>query len=117
LQKGERAITIPVNTVSGLSGMIKPNDRVDIVGTFSVGSKIITRILNQNVTVIAVGSRFGNNSEENYGSVTLKVSPEEAEILTFAERHGDLRLLLRNRRDLEIQGALPEVDFGNILTE
>ncbi len=118
LAKGERALTLSVNAISGLEGMIRPNDRVDILGTFTVSAeRTVTRILDQNVTVLAVGQRFGNSSSGGYQSVTVKVTPAEAEILTFAESHGHLRLVLRNRSDLEINSELPEVDFGNILAE
>lgn len=118
LAKGERALTISVNSVSGLEGMIRPNDRVDVLGTFTVSSdRTITRILNQNVTILAAGRRFGGSTGGSYETVTLKVTQAEAEILTFAEMHGQLRLLLRNRKDLDISSELPEVDFGNVLAE
>lgn len=120
LQKGERAITIPVSNISGLEGMLQPNDRVDILGTFVMPDegkqKTITRLLMQNVTILAVGSRFGHSWEKDYPSVTLKVSPQEAELLTFAEQHGQLRLILRGADDVEIESELPTVDFSNLLS-
>lgn len=120
LSKGERAITISVDGISGLEGMIHPNDRVDVIGTFTApsgkGTKTITTILNQNVTILAVGDQFGHRSGKSYSSVTLKVTPQEAEILTFAEGHGRLRLALRTRDDLKIIPDLPAVDFSNIIS-
>lgn len=115
LAKGERAMTLAVDNISGLSGMIRPNDRVDIIGTFSTGERSTSCVLNQCVTVLAVGRRT-EAGESDYSSVTLKVTPEEAEILTFAQSHGQLRLILRNPKDLDIQPDLPAVDFSNILS-
>lgn len=120
LEKGERALAIGVDNLSGLEGMIRPNDRVDVLGTFSVTSgarqKTVTSCVVQNITVLAVGNGFGKASRGNYASVTLKVTPQEAEILTFAEQHGRLRLILRGRSDLRIHPNLPKVDFSNVIT-
>jgi pilus assembly protein CpaB len=119
LIQGERAITIPVDAISGMDGMIKANDYVDILGTFSISDgarqKTITRILNQGVTVLSVGNRNRSSGDGAYGTITLKVTPQEAEVLTFAEGHGKLRLILRGRKDLQIDDNLPAVDFSNIL--
>lgn len=119
LGANERALTISCDNTSGIEGMIQPNDRVDILGTFSTttngGQKTVTFLLNQNVTVLAAGSNYGRSQSDRYSSITLKVTPEEAEIISFAEDHGKLRLLLRNRKDLNINEDISEIDFSNII--
>ncbi|MBN2008857.1 Flp pilus assembly protein CpaB [candidate division KSB1 bacterium] len=129
----ERAVTISVDEISGIAGHITENDRVDVVVTFQVptqdGKSVQTRTktLLQCITVLAVGMKKsvaatpaigGQNPAqfmlEAYNSVTLKVTPEEAELLSFASTAGTLRLLLRNPDDLEINENIPEVGFENL---
>lgn len=118
---GERAMSIPVDAISGISGLLTPGDRVDILGTFPVSDKeqlvkdangqdsvgFVTMTLLQNVTLLAVGrqlSNVGTNDNRNgvYNTVTMSVTVEEAELLTIAQTRGKLMLLLRNRDDVEV---------------
>lgn len=126
LNPNERALTLSVDEISGLAGAIKPNDRVDILGTFEVGGKSITKVLMQNVTVLAVGSKLtqSENKEEQeiknllhgtYSSVTIAVTPGEAQILTFAQERGKLTLTLREPTDLKIEENLPVISMDSIL--
>lgn len=118
----ERAMSIPVDTISGVSGLLRPGDRVDILGTFPVGdedqrvkdeagndaSGYVTMTLLQNVTLLAVGQQISDVSGEeaarqtSYSSVTLSVTIDEAELLTIAQTRGKMTLLLRNREDVEV---------------
>jgi pilus assembly protein CpaB len=129
-EHNERAVTISIDEISGIGGHILPNDRVDIIGTFTVpGDKkeeeptIKTKTILQCVTVLAVGGQLGSQTQgiSNIGmaggpitSVTLKVKPEEAELLAFAESIGNLRLLLRSRDDLEVDPEIPVIDYSNL---
>ena len=133
----ERAVTINVDEVSGVAGHVAPNDRVDVIGTFKIMGKqqgsretitiTKTKTILQCVTVLAVGSRMGTTMQgaagqsrqqfgasDAYTSVTLKATPEEAALLTFAENSGNLRLLLRNPDDLEVSEDIPQIDFTNL---
>jgi pilus assembly protein CpaB len=90
-------------------GCVKPNDHVDILGTFMKPEKKewVTITLLQNVTVLAVGSRLfskDRGSSETASSrgdqtVTVLVTPEEAELLTFSVDKGKISLSLRNQND------------------
>jgi Flp pilus assembly protein CpaB len=63
------------------------------------------------------GDGFGS-SPGNYSTVTLEVSPREAEMLAFAEQiRGRLSLSLRNRSDVSYEKELPKVDFAKIREE
>ena len=54
----------------------------------------------------------------NYSTVTLEVSPREAEMLAFAEQiKGRLILTLRNRNDTSSEKELPQVDYVKIRQE
>ena len=53
-----------------------------------------------------------------YSSITLQVTPREAEILVFAQQmKGRLFLTLRNKSDVYFENDLPRVDFNQIETE
>jgi Flp pilus assembly protein CpaB len=47
--------------------------------------------------------------------VTFQVSPAEAELIAFADRVAEMRLLLRNSKDVVIQKELPVIDFSNLI--
>jgi hypothetical protein len=54
------------------------------------------------------GERFGG---EQYATVTVAVTPREAEMLVFAHQKGKLALALRNREDVSVEKQLGNVDF------
>ena len=133
IRRKMRAISINVSGASAVSGMVKPNDHVDVIGTFSfpkpapdgktVIQELVTCTILQNVLVLATGketaktpaSLFGGGS---YATVTLEVTPREAEMLVFAEQiKGRLVLSLRNRNDTSYEKELPQVDFEKIRAE
>ena len=86
-----RAISISISGAPAVSGLIKPNDHVDVLGTFTFPSRVnpqvmesVTLTLMQNVSVLATGAQIAGeeevqNSRGGYSSVTFEVSPEEAE--------------------------------------
>ena len=56
--------------------------------------------------------------QQGYSTVTLSVTPREAEMLAFAEQiRGRLVLTLRNRNDMETEEELPTVNFTTIRKE
>ena len=71
--------------------------------------------------VLATGRETAKSigtSNSNYSTVTLEVSPREAEMLVFAEQmHGRLSLTLRNPNDTSYERELPAVDFEKIQGE
>ena len=129
-----RAMSINVNGAASVSGMVKPNDHVDVIGTFNFpddegkikrGDPVTCTIL-QNVLVLATGRdtsktqsrELGMVGGSNYSTVTLEVSPREAEMLAFAEQiKGRLILTLRNRNDTSSEKELPQVDYLKIRQE
>jgi pilus assembly protein CpaB len=57
LKPGQRAMTIALDSNSSVAGFLKPGDHVDVIGTFSVGQRTITRTVLQNVTLLATGAQ------------------------------------------------------------
>lgn len=128
VQPTMRAISISVSGSASVSGMVRPNDRVDVLGTFTLPSRTTpgemeteTLTLLQDVTVLATGqevSRYGGDIQrrQSYSTVTLLVTPQEAELLAFAEQmKGRLMLTLRNPADDSFEETLPEVNFRYIV--
>ena len=63
-------------------------------------------------------SRAKTSLPSGYATVTLEVTPREAEMLAFAEQiKGRLVLTLRNRNDTSYEKELPKVDFEKIRSE
>ena len=127
-----RAVSINCTGAASVSGMVKPNDHVDVIGSFdlsdptkpssSKAKSIVTSTILQNVLVLAVGRQTAKTraqeSAAGYATVTLEVTPREAEMLAFTEQmKGRLVLTLRNRNDAHYEKELPKVDFEKIMAE
>ena len=111
VQKKGRAITIEAKSTTAVGGWIRPNDHVDVIGTFrdpQTDENVAVTLL-QNVIVLATGKITGTTnvnlipeSQRDYNNVSLLVIPEEAEILVLASELGNLTLSLRNEDDVDI---------------
>ena len=132
IKNHQRAISISVGGTAAVSGMVKPNDHVDVLGTFSFPSptkpnemEMVTLTLLQDVLILATGRETAKNqvgaadhASGSYNAVTIEVTPREAEMLVFAEQaRGRLVLTLRNPADIEYEKDLPRVDFSKIQEE
>jgi pilus assembly protein CpaB len=104
---GMRAVTVGVNVVSGVGGFILPKTKVDVLVTVSGSGKSedrATKTILQNVEVLAVDQTYQKDSNDpiTVKSVTLLVTPEEAEKLTLAANEGVLQLALRSGGDEDL---------------
>lgn len=127
IQKGERGFTVKVDAESGVSGLIRPGDFVDIMGTFDKPGPTrvkVTMTILQNIPVLAIGNQVGTSSssskarsENNYRTITLSASPEESELLEYCRRVTKLIFVLRSPLDKEVIENIPQVDFNNIFKE
>lgn len=120
-QKG-RAVTIETQEKQSVGQWVKPNDHVDIVGTFrdSSNNELKTVTLMQNVLVLATGhinanTAFVPEDDKKYQNVTVLTLPEEAEMLALAQETGTLTLLLRNPEDLDYQEQRKVIDQKSLL--
>lgn len=105
---GMRAVSVPVDEVSDIAGFVMPHTHVDVLvavqGAGSPGEKPFSKIVLQNVEVLAVAQEVEKRKDEPelVKVVTLLVSPQEAERLALATREGVLRLAMRNYTDSKI---------------
>ncbi|MGA2584535.1 MAG: Flp pilus assembly protein CpaB [Tepidisphaeraceae bacterium] len=101
---GFRAVTLEINEFSGIAGYITPGCHIDVVQTLrdERTGEFSARTIVQNVRVTAVGMKHnpGDPPDSSTRSVTLLVTPEQAEILDLAASNGRPRLTLRNMNDL-----------------
>lgn len=85
----------------------------------AVSSRVVTRTIMQNMQVLAVGNATTRNaylkSSRGYSSITLDVTPEEAEMLTFLMSQGDsgFNLVLRNPVNTSEQD-IADVDWRSV---
>ena len=111
IPSGMRAFTVAVTVVSGVGGFILPGTRVDVLATVSpngMKAGTTTKTILQNVEVLAVDQTYNKNNDTDpvvVKSVTLVVSPDEAEKLALASNEGKLQLVLRNGTDLEMRNT------------
>jgi pilus assembly protein CpaB len=133
LEAGKRALALRVDEIVGVSGFIVPDDRVDVILTTTplgaAQDAKISKIVLQNMRVLSVAQ----STEQKDGkpqlarSITLEVTPEEAEKLTLASQEGQIVLALRglgdaaqlttigsNKRDLLSFAAAPKKQGGAV---
>lgn len=134
---GKRAVTIVVDSVAGLAGMIKPGDYVDVLSVIPIpittpdNKQVVQPTiipLFQNVLVLAVGREVAGVSSEpaeemgryslpekqqqqqQQGSssvITLSLGSQEANILAFVQEQGKFKLVLRSPADAQVQPSQP----------
>ncbi len=102
---GYRAVSVPINDVSGVSGLVQPGSKVDVLFT-RPGSMVeaITSTILQDVKVLSVGHAiFPNQVIDPKASkmpvATLLVTPQDAQKLELAKNEGKISLSLRNPLD------------------
>jgi pilus assembly protein CpaB len=102
LHKGMRAMSIAVDEVKDVSGIIQPGDHVDVIAVPPrMNDQPHAYAIIRNVVVLAVGgviepvpvSSPGQGSQIR--SVTLEVTPKQADLLALADLNAVLRLTLR----------------------
>ncbi len=105
--EGMRAIAIPVGDVAGVAGYISPGDTVDVLISYedaNINEMLTTYTVFQNIKVLAAGGETRERDTEAQGvvsTVTLAVTPAQAEVLAFAYLKGTFHLTLRFPLDEE----------------
>ena len=135
VQRDMRAVSIPVSGPAAVSGLVRPGDHVDVLGSSALPAdaaaaagpqaetEMVTMTILQNVAVLATGTETARGRSQRpgstgYGAVTLLATPREAEILVFAQQmKGRLFLTLRNPGDTGFEKELPQIDFRKIREE
>ncbi len=110
LKDNHRAVTISVDDINSISGMIQPGDRIDVMMLVSGNSKTALLPLLHYVRVLATGGKIFNPAGEaaglpkpkqpgasltdQYSTLTLELTPEQASDLMVARKVGSLKIAL-----------------------
>lgn len=107
LTPGMRAVSISIDKVKGVSGLIEPGDRVDVVAIPPKSTAVpppASTIL-RGIRVLAVGPLLENTSAtpppeaQVFTTITLEVTPKQVDLLEMADLNTVLRLALRSPRE------------------
>ncbi len=104
-----RAVSIPIDDVSGNAGLIRPGDVVDLIltqdlrgrtATPDASRSVVSETVVEHARVIAVGSQITADSRDGSSNrartITLELAPRAAEAVAVAARLGTLSLALRS---------------------
>lgn len=112
-----RAFTIDVDATSGVSGFLRPGDRVDVYWSGLVNEEPVTKRIDSNLKLIAIDqSADADRSEATQlaRTVTAEVTPEQVASLTLAQSTGRLTLSLVGLQNTAETGAI-EIDRNQLL--
>ncbi|GGA57759.1 Flp pilus assembly protein CpaB [Nitratireductor aestuarii] len=115
LSPGMRAVGIEIAADTSAGGFILPNDHVDVIMTrrsedTATGSGYITETVLQNIRVLAIDQTVQDDENGNPviigKTATLELTPDQAEVITVAQRMADrLTLALRSVADVQEPSA------------
>lgn len=125
LRPGMRAVSVAIDDVTGNAGLTLPGDRVDLILTHKINGgdmasgppRVASETVLADVRVIAVGQAIrapdgdapAAPSSSNARTVTLEVSPRDAESVAVVSRLGQLSLALRS---LALARPVADADDG-----
>jgi len=104
---GKRAVTVTIDSLAAVGGLINAGDFVDVIAQLNVPSqdtdkKTVTAMIFQGLQVLAVNTNLeepGSYAEQQMAAslkITFAVDPQEAGLLAFADKNGTLELALRS---------------------
>lgn len=124
LVRGTRAFTIKVDVSSGVSGFLRPGDRVDVYWTDRVtvgdmrdrNNGEVTKLIEPGIKLIAIDQSAGGkiNAANIAQTVTVAVKPHQVAALAQAQSTGKLSLSLVGAEVDTIASAI-EVDQRSLL--
>ncbi|MCR8550080.1 Flp pilus assembly protein CpaB [Salipiger sp. P9] len=123
LERGQRAFAIKVDVSSGVSGFLRPGDRVDIYWTGRVPGNDpnlpqgdVTKLIETGIKLIAIDqtAEVDSNDPTIARTVTVAISPQQVAGLAQAQSTGRLSLSLMAANDETVAEAI-EVDQRALL--
>jgi pilus assembly protein CpaB len=107
LEDGKRALTVKVDEVAGVAGFVHPGDRVDVLVDLPLKehAEHFSKTILHDISVLSTGQIWeqkGENKPMVVNTVTLELTPTDAEVLNLASNEGKIRLALRNRNNKTI---------------
>ena len=106
LEDGKRALTVKVDEVAGVAGFLHPGDHVDVLVDMAMQgegqSEHFSKTILHDISILTTGQIWeqkGENKPVVVNTVTLELTPEQAEVLNLASNQGKIRMALRNRNN------------------
>jgi pilus assembly protein CpaB len=108
VRSGGRALTIAVDDMNSMGGLLSAGDVVDLYYSRSLGDGAVLTPLLERVEVLATGeavasdkvvSRRPVESVHGFSTLTILVTPEDAARVVLAQSTGTLSILLRSPAD------------------
>jgi Flp pilus assembly protein CpaB len=104
---GKRAVTVTIESLAAVGGLINAGDSVDVIAQLNVPAqdvdkKTVTAMIFQGLQVLAVNTNveepgsYENQQASASLKITFAVDPQEAGLLAFADKNGTLELALRS---------------------
>lgn len=121
LSAGRRAISMPVDAINSVSGLLQPGDLIDLYVSFEYQRRHITAPLLQGVLVLATdaNTQFVQGVDQSprgsYATVTLDASPEDAVKLVAARQGGTITAVLRPPQDTASSQKAVRGDLASLL--
>jgi len=119
---GKRAMALRINDIAGVSNLVQPNSRVDVlvqIRNEAKDGRLVSKLFMENMRVLSVGTAVERDAEGKpieAASVALEVTPQEAERLAIAASQGSIQLVLRGYGDpdsVKTKGA----NTGDVLSQ
>ncbi len=112
IPEGQRALSVRVDDVVAVAGFVIPGTMVDVLVTGDIpnGNNTITKVILEDIRVLAAGQKVEQDREgkpQTVTVVTLQVTPEQANKLTLASTEGKIHLSLRNTVDTKVADPPP----------
>lgn len=118
IPQGKRAVTIKVDEFVGVAGFVQPSSIVDVIATWDEDRSAHSKVILQNIKVLAVAQdmqRPDDPKAKVTSSVTLAVTPAEAEKIVLATERGSIRLAMRSAQEtvvVKTNGITPALLTG-----
>lgn len=132
IEPGRRAMSVAVDSESGVAGFIRPGNFVDVIVTIrpdtrDTRAQWVSHTFLQGAKVLAVGRQMNESgttgklpearptTTREKPTVTLELGPDEAEALALASSKGDVHIVLRNDvdiTDVDTQGTYANAIIG-----
>lgn len=101
LAQGMRAFALRVDVATGVSGFLRPGDRVDVYWSGNARGENVTRLIQASVSIIAI-DQISDQDRHNptiARTITVAARPEQIATLAQAQSTGGLSLSLVGVRD------------------
>ena len=108
ITEGMRSVSVRVDEASGVAGFIAPGTYVDVIAIMTPqldGAKAVSKVVLQKVRVLAGGQKMETTKDGKpalVNTVTMELTPAQAEKVKLAESEGKLQLSIRNATDQDL---------------